>query len=208
MTTPPHPGKPNALSNPGHDFPTSTHISYLQRTSSCTSTTRPTSATATIVQLHLSTTRPTSATATIVQLHLSTTRPTSATATIVQLHLSTTRPTSATATIVQLHLSTTRPTSATAIIVQLHLSTTRPTSATHNDRRAAPIYDSTNISYPQQSSNISYWHHLSSWRHKYYYHELYTALVSTTINCHLCFICYYAFVSFTVFDSHYLHALT
>ena len=33
------------------------------------------------------------------------------------------------------------------------------------------------------------------------------ALVNTTINGHLCFICYLAFVSFIVFGCHYPHAL-
>ena len=46
----------------------------------------------------------------------------------------------------------------------------------------ALIYDSTDINYPKHSSSCthlrldhtSYRHHPSSWRHKYYYHELYT----------------------------------
>ena len=275
----------------------STNISYQQRSPSCTHLRLDQhQLPATIAQLHTSTTRPTSATsndrpaahiydstnisyqqrspscthlrldqhqlpATIAQLHTSTTRPTSATsndrpaahiydstnisyqqrspscthlrldqhqlpATIAQLHTSTTRPTSATrndrpaahiydstnisyqqrspscthlrldqhqlpATIAQLHTSTTRPTSATsndrpaahiydstnisyqqrspscthlrldqhqlpATIAQLHTSTTRPTSATRNDRPAAHIYDSTNISYQQRSPSCTH----------------------------------------------------
>ena len=50
-----------------------------------------------------------------------------------------------------------------ATIVQLH-STTRPTSATSNDHLAASL----------RLDHTSYWHHPSSWKHIYYYHELYT----------------------------------
>ena len=73
------PVNPTHCQNRDIDLPTSTNISFLQRTSSCIPTTRPTPATrnnrlpalllldqhqlpVTIIQLHLSTTRPTSAT--------------------------------------------------------------------------------------------------------------------------------------------------
>ena len=58
---------------------------------------------------------------------------------------------------IQLHLSTTRPNvQLPAPNIQLHLSTTRPTSATRNEHPAAPIYDSTNVSYPHRTSSCTY----------------------------------------------------
>ena len=74
---------------------------------------------------------------------------------------------------------------------------------TRNDRPAA-FNDSTDLSYPQRSStcthlrlnHTSYRHHSSSWRYKYYNHELYTCTCKHDNNLssllyllpHLCFL--------------------
>ena len=49
-------------------------------------------------------------------------------------------------------------------IIQRHTSTTWPTSATRNNQLAGSL----------RFDHTSYRHHPSSWRHKYYYNELYT----------------------------------
>ena len=83
-------------------------------------------------------------------------------------------------------------------------STTPPTSATHNNRPAAPIYDSTDISYPSScfsststipATDIIHLAEDANTTTTNFTH----ALVITTINCHLCYICHLAFVSFIVF---------
>ena len=84
-----------------------------------------------------------------------------------------------------------------ATIVQLH-STTQST-ATRIKHPAAHIYDSTipaiDITHLAEDPNTT----ATDFTH---------ALVNTTINCHLCCICYLTFVSFIVFGCHCSHALT
>ena len=82
-------------------------------------------------------------------------------------------------------------------IIQLH-PTTRPISATSSDHLAAHIYDSTipatdilHLAEDTNTTNTNFTH----------------ALVNTTINCHLGYICYLGFVSFIVFGCHNSQAL-
>ena len=162
------------------DLPTSTNISYPPRTSSCTSTTRPTSATRN--------TRP--ATPIYDSINISYMKQSSSCT-------STTRPTSATRNdrpAAHIYDSTNisyprRSSSCTHLqldqhqlpttIHQLHTSTTRPTSATRNDRLAAHIYNSTipatDITHLAEDTNTT----TTNFTH---------AFVNTIINCHPCYI--------------------
>ena len=75
----------------------------------------------------------------------------------------------------------------------------RPTSATRNIRPVAHIYDSTipatDITHLAEDTNTT----TTIFTHTF---------VIPTINCHFCYICHLAFVSFIVCGCHYSHALT
>ena len=186
-----HQVNPTYCQNREIDLPTTTDLSYPQRSSCCIQRHDRPQLPATIVQLH-STTRSTSASRNDrpAAFYDSTDLrcPQRSSSCILRLD----RP-QLPATIVQLH-STTQPT-ATHV---KHLAVSpRPTPATLIEHPAAHIYDSTipaiDITHQAEDPNTT----ATDFTH---------ALVSTTINCHLCYICYLAFVSFVVFGCHYSYA--